>query len=336
VATPFEVLEIAGREVRITNPGKVFFPARGITKLDLARYYVDVMPGALTGCRDRPTTMYRWPNGVDAPDDAFYQKRVPPHRPEWIQTTTIDFPSGRSAEMPVVADGAHILWMVNLGCLDVNPWPVRRADVDHPDELRLDLDPTPEIPFDDVRAVALELNEVLGEHGLTGWAKSSGKRGIHVLVRVEPRWPFTEIRRAALALARAVERRTPKATTAWWKEERVGVFIDYNQNARDRTVASAYSVRPTPDARVSCPITWDEIEDFDPAELRLETVPERFARLGDPHAGIDEHPGSLEAALELARRDESEGLGDAPWPPHFPKAPGEPVRAQPSKRRRDA
>lgn len=328
-----EVVEVAGREVRVTNPGKVFFPRRGITKLDLVRYYLSVAEGALTGCRERPVVLHRWPDGVGGED--FYQKRVPRSRPEWIETTTITFPSRRTAEELVPTDAAHLAWMANLGCIDINPWPVRRADPDHPDELRVDLDPTPRIPFASVRKVALVVREVLEEHGVTGFPKTSGKRGMHVLVRIEPRWGFTTVRRAALALAREAERRTDLATTAWWKEERRGVFVDYNQNARDRTVASAYSVRPVPDARVSAPLAWDEVADADPAELRLDTVPERFGRIGDPHRGIDERPGSLESLLELADRDEREGLGDAPWPPHFPKGETEPTRAAPSRRRKE-
>jgi bifunctional non-homologous end joining protein LigD len=328
-----EVLEVEGREVRVTNPSKVFFPRKKITKLDLVQYYLSVAPGALTGCFERPTTLYRWPNGVTG--EAFYQKRVPTQRPEWIQTVTITFPSGRSAEELVVTDAAHLAWMANLGCLDINPWPVRRADPDHPDELRVDLDPTPRIRFDDVRKVALIAREALEDYGLTGFPKTSGKRGIHISVRIEPRWGFTEVRRAALALAREVERRAGgMATTAWWKEERRGVFVDYNQNARDRTVASAYSVRPVPDARVSTPLAWDEVSDVEPKELRLDTVPERFAKIGDPGANIDKHPGSIQALLEQADRDERGGLGEAPYPPHFPKAKGEPVRVSPSRAKR--
>ncbi|MEA2503879.1 MAG: hypothetical protein QOG36_922, partial [Actinomycetota bacterium] len=289
----------------------------------------------LVGCRDRPNMLHRYPDGVDG--EEIYQKRVPPHRPPWIQTTTVRFPSGRSAEFLAIQDAAHLAWAVNLGCLDLNPWPVRCGDVDHPDELRVDIDPTPEAPFDDARQVALVVNEVLEEHGLTGFPKTSGKRGIHVNVRVEPRWDFTEVRRAALALAREVERRAPDiATTAWWKEQRHGVFIDYNQNARDRTVASAYSVRPVPDARVSCPLSWDEVVGVDPSTLRLDTVPKRFAEIGDPGATIDEHAGRLDSLLDLARRDEAGGLGDAPWPPHFPKAKGEPRRVSPSRAKKDS
>ncbi len=335
MASQAELLEIDGLEVKVSNPDKVFFPEPGITKLDLVRYFVAVGHGALRGARERPTTLHRFPDGVIGED--FYQKRVPKHRPEWIETTTITFPSGRSAEMLRIADVAHIAWAINLGCLELNPWPVRDSDVDHPDELRIDLDPTPEIDFADVRDVSLCLKEVLDEHSLVGWPKTSGKRGIHVLVRVLPRWDFTEVRRAALAIAREVERRMPGiATTAWWKEERVGVFLDFNQNARDRTVASAYSVRPTADARVSTPLTWDEVADVDPAAHTVQTVPQRFEERGDPHEGIDDAVCSLDEIHDLARRDEQGGLGDAPWPPNFPKMKGEPPRVQPSRAKKPA
>ncbi|CAN5661357.1 non-homologous end-joining DNA ligase [soil metagenome] len=332
--TPATTVDIDGHEVRITNPDKVFFPETGATKMDLVQYYRSVMPGVLSGAAGRPTTMYRWPNGVEAPDDAFYQKRVPKHRPDWIETAIIHFPSGRSADLPVVVDGAHVLFLVNLGCIDLNPWPVR-DDLDHPDELRVDLDPTPGIPYADVCTVAPVVRDVLAEHGLHGRAKTSGKRGMHVYVAVEPRWDFTEVRRAALALAREVERRLPDiATTAWWKEERRGVFVDYNQNARDRTIASAYSVRPVGRAQVSCPVAWDEIAGLDPAGFTMATMPARFEDRGDLW-GEDPSPGILDSLLELAARDQGEGLGDAPWPPNFPKAKGEPRRVQPSKRRAD-
>lgn len=335
MATPKEIIDVDGREVSVTNPEKVFFPRLGATKMDLVRYYLSVAPGALRGCGSRPTTLYRWPNGVDKPEDAFYQKRVGEKgRPDWLQTTTITFPSGRSAEMLVIADVAHIVYAVNLGCIDLNPWPVTRRDVDHPDELRVDLDPTPDIPYSDVLRVAPVAGAVLEEHGLTAYPKTSGKRGMHIYVRIEPRWPFQEVRRAALALAREVERRMDGiATTAWWKEQRRGVFVDYNQNARDRTIAGVYSVRPVADARVSCPIAWDEITDLDPATFRIDTVPKRFESSGDPWEGIEDAGGSIDSLLELAYRDEREGLGDAPWPPHFPKAKGEPTRAAPSRRR---
>jgi DNA ligase D-like protein (predicted polymerase) len=316
--------------VRISSPSKVFFPEPGHTKLDLANYYVAVGEAAVRHLRDRPTTLKRFVDG--AAGDFFFQKRVPKGAPEWLQTATVHFPSGRSATELCANDEAHVVWAVNLGVIDFNPWPVRRSDLDHPDELRVDLDPTPEAPWDDVRKVAMCVREVLADHELEGFPKTSGSRGIHVNVRVEPRWDFTEVRRAALALAREVERRVPKlATSKWWKEERHGVFVDYNQNARDRTIASAYSVRPVPDARVCCPITWDEVPDVEPAELRLDTVPERLKATGDPSATIDERSFSLDSLLDLAARDEAEGLGDAPWPPHFPKQKGEPQRVQPSK-----
>ena len=330
-----EVLEIDGVEVRVSNPDKVFFPDIGATKLDLVNYYLSVAAGALTGCRNRPSTLYRWPNGVDKPEDAFFQKRVGDKRPEWMQTQVVKFPSGRTAEMIVLADAAHIAWAVNTGAIDLNPWPVRKGDVDHPDELRADLDPTPGVPYGEVLAVAPVVRDVLREHGLEGWPKTSGKRGMHIYVRIEPRWPFTEVRRAALAMAREVERRMPGvATTAWWKEEREGVFVDYNQNARDRTIASAYSVRPVPAATVSCPVEWDEIDGLDPGGFTIHSVPERMASKGDPGGAIDDHPGSLESLLELAAEDERGGLGDAPWPPHFPRAASEPPRVQPSKARK--
>ena len=332
--TPAQVLDVEGVEVRVSNPDKVFFPESGATKLDLVNYYLSVAPGVLIGCDSRPTSMYRWPNGVDAPDDAFFQKRVPIQRPDWLQTAMIRFPSGRSAEMLVITDTAALVWAINLGCIDINPWAVRRSDLDHPDELRVDLDPTPEIPFSDVREVALVVREVLDELKLAGYPKTSGKRGIHVYIRIKPEWTFRKVRRAALALAREVERRSPLATTAWWKEERRGVFVDYNQNARDRTIASAYSVRPTADGRVSTPITWDEVADVEPADFRIDTVPARFEELGDPGAGIDDRSYSLKKLLALADRQEEEGQGEAPLPPHFPKETGEPPRVQPSRRRK--
>jgi len=332
---PVEV-EVGGRTVAVTNPDKVFFSTRGETKLDLVRYYQAVGEGALVGVRERPTVLKRFPNGAEG--DFFFQKRVPEKgRPPWLETVTVAFPSGRSAEELCPVDVAHVLWAVNLGCLDLNPWPVRRGDVDHPDELRVDLDPQPEVPFSDVRRVALCVREVLDEHALVGYPKTSGSRGLHVNVRVQARWDFLEVRRAALALGREVERRMPEvATTKWWKEERGRrVFIDYNQNARDRTVASAYSVRANPEGRVSCPIEWDEVADVAPEELTLATVPARYAERGDPGAAIDDLAFSLEPLLELARRDEAEGLGDAPWPPNFPKQASEPRRVQPSRARKD-
>jgi DNA ligase D-like protein (predicted polymerase) len=331
VAGSSATLEVEGREVRVSNPEKVLFPLGGVTKLDLVEYYLTVSDGALVGSRDRPCILYRFPNGVDG--EGFYQKRVPVHRPEWLQTARITFPSGRSAEMLAMADGAHLAWHANLACLDINPWPVRRTDVDHPDELRIDLDPVAGVPYADVCKVALVAREVLEEHALAGSAKTSGKRGMHVTVRIEPEWEFLPVRRAALALAREVERRAPDiATTAWWKEERHGVFVDYNQNARDRTTASAFSVRPVPDARVSFPLRWDEVSDVDPSEFTIATVPALYRERKDVGADIDRYPGRLDALLALAERDEKEGLGDAPWPPHFPKGDREPRRVSPSRR----
>src|SRR4051794_28001926 len=326
----YTMLEAAGREIRLSNPAKIYFPKPGWTKLDVATYYLTVAEAKLRHVRERPTMMKRFVNGIM--EDPIWQKRVPKNVPEWLQTATVSFPSGRTAEELVANDAAHLAWAVNLGVIDFNPWPARRADLDHPDELRVDLDPGPEVGWPEVRLTAMVVNDVLTEHGLRGYPKTSGSKGIHVLVRVEPEWSFLEVRRAALALAREVERRAPElATSKWWKEERRGVFVDYNQNARDRTVASCYSVRPTPDARVSCALRWDEVPDVEPGDLRLDTVPERLRTLGDPAADIDDVPGSLDALLDLARRDEEGGLGDAPWPPHFPKQRGEPKRVQPSR-----
>jgi len=334
VAREHITLELDGREVRFTSPSKVVFPKHGHTKLDLLNYYLAVADPCIAHLRDRPTTMKRFPDGEGG--DFFFQKRVPAHAPPWIEQWTMTFPSGRSANFLTVQDRSHLAWGLNQNVVDWNPWPVRRPDGDHPDELRVDLDPTPESSFDEARQVAMCVREVLEEHELRGFPKSSGSRGIHVLVRIEQRWTFTEVRRAALALAREVERRIPKlATSAWWKEERHGVFIDYNQNARDRTVASAYSVRPNPDALVCCPLEWDEVPDADPHDLRLDTVPDRLAEVGDPSAGLDSNVGRLDALLDLAERDEHEGLGDAPWPPHFKKQRGEPRRVQPSRARED-
>jgi bifunctional non-homologous end joining protein LigD len=327
------IVDACGHELRVSSPGKVFFPERKLTKLDLVNYYLECEQAVVRHLRERPTVMKRWVDGVQG--EPFFQKRVPDTAPEWLQTATVTFPSGRHARELVPNDAAHLVWGVNLGVIDWNPWPVRRGDLDHPDELRVDLDPSPGVPFGEVREVALSVREVLDEHGLRGFPKTSGSRGMHVYVRIEPEHGFEEVRRAALALAREVERRMPhRATSRWWKEEREGVFIDYNQNARDRTVASAYSVRAVADARVSCPLQWEEVPDVDPAELRLETVPARLRERGDPAAEIDEHSFRLESLLELAARDEREGLGDAPWPPHFRKQKGEPPRVQPSRARR--
>jgi bifunctional non-homologous end joining protein LigD len=328
-----ETLEIDGAEVRITNPGKPFFSREArLTKVDLVHYYLSVAPGALAGIRDRPIVLKRFVNGAEG--EAFYQKRAPESRPPWLRTTTLSFPSGRTAEEVVVDDTAGLAWIVNLGCIELHPHAVRTGDLEHPDELRVDLDPGPGVAWDDVRKVALEVRALLEEVGLRGWPKTSGSRGMHVNVRSHSRWTFAEVRRAAIALSRAVERRVPTlASSKWWKEERHGVFLDYNQNAKDRTTCSAYSVRPLPDARVSTPLRWEEVPDCDPADFTVATVPERFARLGDPHAAMDNQPGSLEGLLELAARDEAEGLGDAPWPPHFRKMQGEPSRVAPSRAR---
>ena len=331
--TPSVTLDVQSRKVTITNPDKVFFPEAGVTKLDLVRYYLSVAEGALRGVRQRPMVLKRFTGG--ATGEPFFQKRAPANLPEGMNTAHITFPSGRSADLVVCDTAAHLAWVVNLGCIDLNPWPVRASDVDHPDELRVDLDPTPEATFAHVREVGLEVRRVLEERGYASYPKTSGSRGIHINVRIGPKWTFTEMRRAALALGREVERRLPAlATTAWWKEERHGVFIDYNQNARDRTVASAYSVRPLPDARVSCPLEWDEVAAIDPATLTIATVPARFNQRGDPSSTIDDQAFSLEPLLELvARQERDDGLGDAPWPPQFPKAPGEPKRVQPSRRK---
>ena len=325
-------LEAAGREVVITNPDKVFFPQAGHTKLDLAKYYAAVAEGALRGIAGRPIVLKRYVNGAD--HEPFFQKRAPEQHPDWIETVELRFPSGRTAREVVVRDAAQLLWIVNLGCIDLNPHPVRADDLDHPDELRVDLDPGPGVSFDDVRRVALIVRDVLDEHDLRGWPKTSGSRGIHVNVRIERRWSFDQIRRAALALARDVERRAPTiATSKWWKEERHGVFLDYNQNAKDRTVASAWSVRPTADARVSMPLEWDEVADCDPAAFTFVTAPRRFAERGDASAGIDDAVGSLDKLLELSARQEAAGLGDAPWPPMYKKQGDEPPRVAPSRRK---
>ena len=331
MATEETEIEVDGRAVRISNPSKVYFPARGETKLDLAEYYVAVGAGALIGVRERPTVLKRYPDG--ATGEPFFQKRVPEKRPEWLETVTVTFPSGRQADELCPVDVAHIVWAANLGCLDLNPWPVRRVDVDHPDELRVDLDPQPGVPFSAVRDVALVVRDVLEEHQLVGFPKTSGSRGIHINVRIRPEWDFTEVRHAAIAMSREVERRVPDlATTKWWKEERGDrVFLDFNQNARDRTVASAYSVRANIEGKVSCPLTWDEVSVVDPADLTIASVPERFATIGDPGAAIDDVSYSLQPLVDLAARDEAAGRGDEPWPPNFPKQKGEPKRVQPSK-----
>ena len=326
------VLELAGREVVITNPDKPFFPDAGYTKLHLVRYYAAVAEGALRGIAGRPIVLKRYVDG--AAGEPFFQKRAPEQRPEWIETVELRFPSGRTAREIVVRDAAQLLWMVNLGCIDLNPHPVRADDLEHPDELRVDLDPGPGVSWDFVRRVTLLVRDVLDEHGLRGWPKTSGSRGMHVNVRIQRRWSFEQVRRAALALAREVERRAPDlASSKWWKEERRGVFLDYNQNAKDRTVASAWSVRPTPDARVSMPLEWDEVADCDPAAFTLATAPARLAERGDASAGIDSAAESLDALLELSASQESAGLGDAPWPPHYKKQRDEPPRVAPSRRK---
>ncbi len=327
-----ELIAVAGREVTLSNPDKILFPKPRYTKRDLVQYYLAVAEGALRGAGNRPNVLVRYPNGIKG--EFFYQKRAPQSRPPWIEVVTLSFPSGRTAEEVVPRDAAALAWMANLACLELHPHAVRTDDLDHPNELRVDLDPVPGITWPQVREVAGVVRATLADVGLVGWPKTSGSRGMHVVVRLAPRWEFGDVRRAALALAREVERRAPAlATSKWWKEERHGVFIDYNQNAKDRTVASAYSVRPTADARVSAPLDWTEVPDCDPEDFTLETMPKRFAAIGDRHAGIDGQVGSLDALLELAVRDERAGLGDAAWPPHFRKQPGEPKRVQPSKAR---
>jgi bifunctional non-homologous end joining protein LigD len=331
-----ETLTVAGREVRVTNPQKPYFSREAkLTKIEIVRYYLAIADGAVAGIRDRPVVLKRFVDGAEG--QPFYQKRAPDNRPPWLRTVTLSFPSGRTAEEAVVDDAAGLAWIVNLGCIELHPHAVRAGDVDHPDELRVDLDPGPGVAWADVRRVALEVNALLGELGLRGWPKTSGSRGIHVNVRIAPRWSFTDVRRAALALSREIERRAPTiATSKWWKEERHGVFLDYNQNAKDRTTCSAYSVRPLPDARVSAPMTWDEVADCDPAAFTVQTMPARFAAIGDPHAGMDAAAGSLEQLLELAARDEASGLPDAPWPPHYQKADGEAPRVAPSRAKKAA
>ena len=325
-----EWIDVAGRSVRVSNPAKPYF-SRGVqlSKLDIVRYYLSVADGAIAGIRNRPVVLKRFVDGAEK--EPFYQKRAPSDLPAWLRTVTLSFPSGRTAEEVVVDDAAGLAWIVNLGCLELHPHAVTADNLDHPNELRIDLDPQPGVEWEQVRSVAMEVKALLDEVGLVGWPKTSGSRGIHVNVRIRPEWDFTEVRRAALALARAVERRHPQASSKWWKEERHGVFLDYNQNAKDRTTCSAYSVRPLPDARVSTPLTWDEVLLCDPADFTVLTVPARFAAIGDPHAEMDQHAGSLDALLELAAQDEANGIGDAPWPPHFKKQWNEGKRVQPSK-----
>jgi DNA ligase D-like protein (predicted polymerase) len=328
-----ETLTVAGRQVRVTNPGKPYFSREAtLSKLEVVHYYLAVAEGALGGIRDRPIVLKRFVDGAEGP--AFYQKRAPDKRPAWLRTVTLSFPSGRTAEEVVVDDAAGLAFIVNLGCLELHPHAVRAGDLDHPDELRVDLDPGPGVGWDDVRRVALEVKALLEELGLRGWPKTSGSRGMHVNARIHPRWSFGDVRRAALALSREIERRAPTiATSKWWKEERHGVFLDYNQNAKDRTTCSAYSIRPLPDARVSAPLDWSEVSDCNPADFTVATMPARFAARPDPHAGMDAAPGNLEGLLELAARDDAAGLGDAPWPPHFRKTEGEAPRVAPSRAR---
>jgi DNA ligase D-like protein (predicted polymerase) len=327
------VLDVAGHDVPISNPSKVYFPHARITKLDVVRYYLAVAEGALRGSGGRPNVLVRYAEGIEG--EFFYQKRAPASRPDWIEVVTLSFPSGRTAEEVVPRDAAALAWMANIGCLELHPHPVRAEDLEHPDELRIDLDPMPGVPWSQLQDVARVVQQALADFDLVGWPKTSGARGIHVNVRIHRRWSFPEVRRAALAFARDVERRAPElATSKWWKEERHGVFLDYNQNAKDRTVAGAYSVRPRPDARVSAPVTWDELFACAPEEFTLRTMPARFAAVGDRHADIDAHPGSLERLLALSARHEAEGLGDAPWPPHYAKQAGEPPRVAPSRRKR--
>ncbi|MBV9623624.1 MAG: DNA polymerase domain-containing protein [Acidobacteria bacterium] len=327
------VLPIGGREIRVSHPGKLYFSREvKLSKLDLVRYYLSVARGALMGIEDRPLVLKRFVQGAEG--EAFYQKRAPRERPTWLRTVVLSFPSGRTAEELVVDDAAGLAWVVNLGCIELHPHPVRSQDLDHPDELRVDLDPGPGVEWAHVRIVALEVKAFLEEVGLRGWPKTSGSRGMHVNVRIEPRWTFSEVRRAAVALSRAVERRIPQlASSKWWKEERHGVFLDYNQNAKDRTTCSAYSVRPLADARVSTPLHWNEVPDCEPADFTVATVPKRFEQLGDAQAEINSSPGSLEGLLEFAARDEAAGLADAPWPPHFRRMAGEAPRVAPSRAR---
>ncbi len=331
--SPFVELEVGERIVKVTNPDKVFFRARGETKLDLVKHYLSVGDGIVRALYERPTQLKRHPDGAEG--EAIYQKRVPEKRPDWIETARVTFPSGRHADELCVTELAHVAWAANLGTLDFHPWPSRRSDVEHPDELRIDIDPQPGTGFKQAKKVAALVREVLAELGYVAWPKTSGNRGVHVACRIEPNWEFPDVRRCALAFAREVERRAPKlVTTAWWKEERgKRVFIDYNQNARDRTIASAYSVRARPDATVSAPVTWDELQEVETEDFTMATMAERFASLGDVQAGIDDSLCDLRRLQEWVQRDEGKGLGEAPYPPNFPKMPGEPPRVQPSRAR---
>jgi DNA ligase D-like protein (predicted polymerase) len=321
MAARAEVLEIGGRAVTITNPGKVFFPRTGHTKLDLVNYYVTCAEAVLVGVRGRPMALKRYVNGIEG--EAFYQKRAPENRPDWLGTVELKYPSGRSAHEIVVGEAADLAWLANLGCVDLHPHPVRAHDLAHPDELRVDLDPIPGVPWAQVREVALVVREVLTEHGLVGWPKTTGSRGMHIYCRIAPQWTFTQLRKAAYAVAVEVEERIPGlATSKWWKEEREGVFVDFNQNAKDRTTASAYSVRPTADARVSTPLTWDEVPTCDPQWYTIQTVPARLADTGDPAAGIDGAVGSLDSLLELADAQKKFGIEPVPSGSVSQAAPG--------------
>ena len=334
VPSPFVELEIGERVVKLTNPDKVLFPKAGKTKRDLVDYYVAVGEGIVRTLYERPTQLRRFPDGIEG--EAIYQKRVPEKRPEWVETARVTFPSGRHADELCVTELAQVVWAANLAVVDFHPWPSRRRDTEHPDELRIDIDPQPGTTFKDAKRVAGIVREVLAEIGYVGWPKTSGNRGIHVFCRIEPNWEFPVVRRAALAFAREVERRLPKkVTTAWWKEERgKRVFIDFNQNARDRTIASAYSVRARDDTAVSTPVTWDELPDVETEDFTMTTMPARFAEVGDLNAEMDDTVCDLRVLLEWVERDEREGLGEAAYPPNFPKMPGEPSRVQPSRARR--
>lgn len=327
-------LQAGDRTVRLSSPDRVFFPAKGYTKLDLARYYVAVGDGIVRALRDRPTTLERYPEGISG--ESFFQKRAPKNTPDWIPTARITFPSGRYADEMCPTEPAAVVWAAQYGTLTFHPWPVRRGDTEHPDELRIDLDPQPGTDYDDAVRAAHEMRAVLGDHGLTGWPKTSGGRGMHLFVPIAPRWTFVQVRRAVLAAGRELERRMPdQVTTAWWKEERgEKVFVDYNQMARDRTIASAYSVRPHPHAPVSAPLTWAEVDDAEPDDFDLVTMPKRFAEVGDVHADMDGHAFDLTSLLELSERQERDhGQGDMPYPPDHPKMAGEPKRVQPSRAR---
>ena len=341
--TPAEEIEVAGRTLRLTSPDRVYYPARGFTKRDVFEYYLAVEDGIMRALRDRPTTLERWPKGVfegaklatrqDNRGDAFYQKRVPKTAPEWLQRAEIAFPSGRTAEELCPADLAHVAWAAQQGTIVFHPWPVRRSDVESPDELRIDLDPQPGTDFAHAVQAAGEVRAMLAELGAVGWPKTSGGRGVHIYLRILPRWSFTQVRRAVIAFGRELERRRPDlVTTSWWKEERgERVFLDYNQMARDRTIACAYSLRANQRGKVSTPVGWDELPDCEPDDFDLRTVPPRLADRGDPNAGIDDDPLDITPLLEWAERDERDGNGDLPYPPDHPKMPGEPKRVQPSK-----